>query len=82
MEERQAMFGREIADKQKEILSNAHKKENLSKETIEAMSIANILNRQYAYSKDSLNFKTQNDSGVVYEEGFMKINNSDFIVLN
>ena len=81
-EERQAMFGREITDKHKEILSNAHKKENLSKETIEAMSIANILNRQYAYSKDSLNFKTQNDSGIVYEEGFMKINNSDFIVLN
>lgn len=81
-EERQAMFGREITDKQKEILSNAHKKENLSKETIEAMSIANILNRQYVYSKDSLNFKTQNDSGVVYEEGFMKINDSDFIVLN
>lgn len=81
-EERQTMFGREITDKQKEILSNAHKKENLSKETVEAMSIANILNRQYAYSKDSLNFKTQNDSGVVYEEGFMKINNSDFIVLN
>ena len=69
--------------KQKEILSNAHKKENLSKETIEAMSIANILNRQYAYSKDSLKFKTQNNTnGIVYEEGFMKINDSDFIVLN
>ena len=81
-EERQAMFGREITDKQKEILSNAHKKENLSKETIEAMSIANILNREFAYSKNSLNFKTQNDTnGTVYEEGFMKINNSDFIVL-
>ena len=82
-EERQAMFGREITDKQKEILSNAHKKENLSKETIEAMSIANILNREFAYSKNSLNFKTQNDTnGTLYEEGFMKINDSDFIVLN
>lgn len=82
-EERQAIYSRTISEEQKKIISNAHKKENLSKETIEAMSIANILNRQYAYSKDLLNFKTQNDnSGIIYEEGFTKVNDSDFIVLN
>lgn len=79
-EERQAMFGRKISDKQKEILSNAHKKENLSKETIEAMSIANILNRQYEYAKNLLIFKSLNDIGTVYEEGFSPISDSDFIV--
>jgi hypothetical protein len=82
-EERQAIYSRTISEEQKKIISNTHKKENLSKETIEAMSIANILNRQYAYSKDLLNFKTQNDnSGIVYEEGFTKVSDSDFIVLN
>ena len=79
-EERQAMFGREITDKQKEILSNAHKKENLSKETLERMSYSNILNRQYEYSKNLLIFKTLNDTGTVYEEGFLPISDSDFTV--
>ena len=80
-EERQAMFGREITDKQKEILSNAHKKENLSKETLERMSYSNILNRQYEYAKNLLIFKNLNDTGTVYEEGFSPISDSDFIVL-
>ena len=80
-EERQAMFGREITDKQKEILSNAHKKENLSKETLERMSYSNILNRQYEYAKNLLIFKTLNDTGTVYEEGFLPISDSDFNVL-
>ena len=79
-EERQAMFGREITDKQKEILSNAHKKENLSKETLERMSYSNILNRQYEYAKNLLIFKTLNDIGTVYEEGFLPISDSDFTV--
>lgn len=79
-EERQAMFGREITDKQKEILSNAHKKENLSKETLEKMSYSNILNRQYEYAKNLLIFKSLNDTGTVYEEGFLPISDSDFIV--
>ena len=79
-EERQAMFGREITDKQKEILSNAHKKENLSKETLERMSYSNILNRQYEYAKNLLIFKTLNDTGTVYEEGFLPISDSDFTV--
>ena len=81
-EERQAMFGRTMSEERKKQMSIERRKENLSQETIEKMSISNLLNRQYVYSKDSLNFKTQNDSGVVYEEGFMKINDSDFIVLN
>lgn len=80
-EERQAMFGREITDKQKEILSNAHKKENLSKKTLERMSYSNILNRQYEYAKNLLIFKTLNDTGTVYEEGFLPISDSDFTVL-
>ena len=79
-EERQAMCGREITDKQKEILSNAHKKENLSKETLERMSYSNILNRQYEYAKILLIFKTLNDTGTVYEEGFLPIPDSDFTV--
>ena len=79
-EERSAMFGREITDKQKEILSNAHKKENLSKETLERMSYSNILNRQYEYAKNLLIFKTLNDTGTVYEEGFLPISDSDFTV--
>ena len=79
-EERQAMFGREITDKQKEILSNAHKKENLSKETLERMSYSNILNRQYEYAKNLLIFKTLNDTGTVYEEDFLPISDSDFTV--
>ena len=79
-EERQAMIGREITDKQKEILSNAHKKENLSKETLERMSYSNILNRQYEYAKNLLIFKTLNDTGTVYEEGFLPISDSDFTV--
>lgn len=79
-EERQAMFGREITDKQKEILSNAHKKENLSKETLERMSYSNILNRQYEYAKNLLIFKTLNNIGTVYEEGFLPISDSDFTV--
>ena len=82
-EERQAMFGRTMSEERKKQMSIERRKENLSQETIEKMSISNLLNRQYVYSKDSLNFKTQNDNnGTVYEEGFMKITDSDFIVLN
>ena len=44
------------------------------------MSISNLLNRQYEYAKDLLIFKTLNDTGTVYEEGFLPICDSDFTV--
>ena len=44
------------------------------------MSYSNILNRQYEYAKNLLIFKTLNDTGTVYEEGFLPISDSDFII--
>ena len=79
-EERQAMFGRTISEERKKQMSIERRKENLSQETIEKMSISNLLNRQFEYAKEIMKFKMLNDSGVVYEEGFMPINDSDFIL--
>ena len=79
-EERQAMFGRTISEERKKQMSIERRKENLSQETIEKMSISNLLNRQYGYAKDLLIFKTLNDTGTVYEEGFLPICDSDFTV--
>ena len=61
-------------------MSIERRKENLSQETIEKMSISNLLNRQFEYAKEIMKFKMLNNSGVVYEEGFMPINDSDFIL--
>ena len=80
-EERQAMFGRTMSEERKKQMSIERRKENLSQETIEKMSISNLLNRQYEYAKDLLIFKTLNDTGTVYEEGFLPISDSDFNVL-
>lgn len=80
-EERQAMFGRTMSEERKKQMSIERRKENLSKETIEKMSISNLLNRQFEYAKEIMKFKMLNDNGVVYEEGFMPINDSDFILL-
>ena len=80
-EERQAMFGRTMSEERKKQMSIERRKENLSQETIEKMSISNLLNRQYEYAKDLLIFKTLNDTGTVYEEGFSPISDSDFNVL-
>lgn len=79
-EERQAMFGRTMSEERKKQMSIERRKENLSQETIEKMSISNLLNRQFEYAKEIMKFKMLNDSGVVYEEGFMPINDSDFIL--
>ena len=79
-EERQAMFGRTMSEERKKQMSIERRKENLSQETIEKMSISNLLNRQYEYAKDLLIFKTLNDTGTVYEEGFLPISDSDFTV--
>ena len=79
-EERQAMFGRTWSDERRRDFAISHRKENLSKETLERMSYSNILNRQYEYAKNLLIFKTLNDSGIVYEEDFLPISDSDFIV--
>lgn len=79
-EERQAMFGRTWSDEKRQNFAISHRKENLSKETLERMSYSNILNRQYEYAKNLLIFKTLNDSGIVYEEGFLPIHDSDFTV--
>ena len=65
-EERQAMFGRTMSEERKKQMSIERRKENLSQETIEKMSISNLLNRQYEYAKDLLIFKTLNDTGTVY----------------
>lgn len=81
-EERQAMFGRTMSEERKKQMSIERRKENLSKETIEKMSISNLLNRQFEYAKEIMKFKMLNDNGVVYEEGFMPINDSDFILLH
>ena len=78
-EERQAMFGRTWSDDRRRDFAISHRKENLSKETLERMSYSNILNRQYEYAKNLLIFKTLNDSGIVYEEDFLHISDSDFI---
>ena len=78
-EERQAMFGRTWSDERRRDFAISHRKENLSKETLERMSYSNILNRQYEYAKNLLIFKTLNDSGIVYEEDFLPISDSDFI---
>lgn len=80
-EERSAMFGRTWSDEKRREFAISHRKENLSKETLERMSYSNILNRQYEYAKDLLIFKTLNDTGTVYEEGFLAISDSDFIIL-
>ncbi len=80
-EERSAMFGRTMSEERKKQMSIERRKENLSQETIEKMSISNLLNRQYEYAKDLLIFKTLNDTGTVYEEGFLPISDSDFNVL-
>lgn len=80
-EERQAMFGRTMSEERKKQMSIERRKENLSQETIEKMSISNLLNRQYEYAKDLLIFKTLNNTGTVYEEGFLPISDSDFNVL-
>ena len=80
-EERQAMFGRTMSEERKKQMSIERRKENLSQETIEKMSISNLLNRQYEYAKNLLIFKTLNDTGTVYEEGFLPISDSDFNVL-
>ena len=79
-EERQAMFGRTMSEERKKQMSIERRKENLSQETIEKMSISNLLNRQFEYAKEIMKFKMLNDSGVVYEEGSMPINDSDFIL--
>lgn len=79
-EERQAMFGRTMSEERKKQMSIERRKENLSQETIEKMSISNLLNRQYEYAKNLLIFKTLNDTGTVYEEGFLPISDSDFTV--
>lgn len=79
-EERQAMFGRTMSEERKKQMSIERRKENLSQETVEKMSISNLLNRQFEYAKEIMKFKMLNDSGVVYEEGFMPINDSDFIL--
>ena len=78
-EERQAMFGRTWSDERRRDFAISHRNENLSKETLERMSYSNILNRQYEYAKNLLIFKTLNDSGIVYEEDFLPISDSDFI---
>ncbi len=71
-EERSAMFGRTWSDEKRRDFAISHRKENLSKETLERMSIANILNRQYEYTKNiNMNFKTLMNN---------TINDSDFIV--
>ena len=75
------MFGRTWSDEKRREFAISHRKENLSKETLERMSYSNILNRQYEYAKDLLIFKTLNDIGTVYEEGFLAISESDFTVL-
>ena len=80
-EERRAMFGRTMSEERKKQMSIEKRKENLSQETIKKMSISNLLNRQYEYAKDLLIFKTLNDTGTVYEEGFLPISDSDFNVL-
>lgn len=80
-EERSAMFGRTWSDERRRNFAISHRKENLSKETLERMSYSNILNRQYEYAKNLLIFKILNDTGTVYEEGFSPISDSDFIVL-
>lgn len=82
-EERSAMFSNNSwSDERRQNFAISHRKENLSKETLKRMSYSNILNRQYEYAKDLLIFKTLNDTGTVYEEGFLPISDSDFIVLN
>ena len=78
-EERSAMFGRTWSDEKRREFAISHRKENLSKETLERMSYSNILNRQYEYAKNLLIFKTLNDTGTVYEEDFLPISDSDFI---
>ena len=80
-EERSAMFGRTWSDEKRREFAISHRKENLSKETLERMSYSNILNRQYEYAKNLLIFKTLNDTVTVYEEGFLPISDSDFNVL-
>ena len=80
-EERSAMFSNNSwSDERRRNFAISHRKENLSKETLERMSYSNILNRQYEYAKDLLIFKTLNDTGTVYEEGFLPICDSDFTV--
>jgi len=79
-EERSAMFGRTWSDEKRREFAISHRKENLSKETLERMSYSNILNRQYEYAKNLLIFKSLNDTGTIYEEGFIPISESDFIV--
>ena len=80
-EERSAMFSNNSwSDERRRNFVISHRKENLSKETLERMSYSNILNRQYEYAKNLLIFKTLNDTGTVYEEGFLPISDSDFTV--
>ena len=79
-EERSAMFGNSWSDERRRNFAISHRKENLSKETLERMSYSNILNRQYEYAKNLLIFKSLNDTGIVYEEDFLPISDSDFIV--
>ena len=80
-EERSAMFSNNSwSDERRRNFAISHRKENLSKETLEKMSYSNILNRQYEYAKNLLIFKILNDTGTVYKEGFSPISDSDFIV--
>ena len=85
-EERSKMFGRTFTEEQKRIFGISRRKENLSQETLQKMSISNLINRQYEYAKNLLilnllKFKTLYDSsGIVYEDGFLPTNDSDFIL--